>query len=905
MPISPFGGESDDRNGDLQPKDTQVKQKQEKTKKEGDEMSEEDQALKDGLELAVMRLKDEVSVGLHEAALKHLCKEIKSSTSSMTSVPKPLKYLSPYYHDLKTIFEKWHPAHDLKQIMSDMLSVLAMTMQEVGSRECLKFKLQGTTYDIASWGHEYVRCLAGEIAEEYNSRLTLEQQVVEDEVSMDDIMSLVDDIIAFQMTHNAEAEAVDLLMEVQQLSKLVENSAVDDRNYERVCLYLLKCGDYISDPDDLQELYLTAYLIYKNQKKFAEALRIALKMEDIGKIDELFNNADVPDSVQKQMSFILARNKSKYETKSVLLNEIIGNEKLSELYVAVGKEMDILGPKSPEDIYKSHLAEGSMNPRTRGANNTVPVDSARTNLASSFVNAFVNAGFGSDKLMTLDNCQWVYKNKDHAMLSAAASLGMILLWNVDTGLNEIDRFFHNSEDYVKAGGCLALGIMCTGTRNESDPAMAILSEYLENSSHAIRTAAIMGLGLAYASSERTDIQELLTPIVVNTEGADMIEVSLAALSLGLIFSGTCNDDVGAVIVSRLMESSDDDLNNKASRFLALGLGLLYLGQHEKSEAMSEAVRVVQHKFGRYAELTLQTCAYAGTGNVIIIQKMLHYCAEHVDDPKQVDHQAVAVLGIALVAMREDIGREMSMRTFDHLLQYGNLTVKRVVPLALALLFVSNPDYAVVDQLSRLSHDPDQQVAQGAIFSLGLVSAGSNNSRVAGLLRQLSEFYSKEANHLFIVRIAQGLNAMGKGLLTLNPFHSDRFLMCPASVGGLLTVLHAALDFEATILDKMHYVLYYLAASMNPKFVVTLSSDLTLVKSSVRVGQAVETVGQAGRPRTITGFQTHSTPVLLGHSDRAEMATNEYKPVVSIVEGIVILERVEDNVLREIETVMEN
>lgn len=46
-------------------------------------------------------------------------------------------------------------------------------------------------------------------------------------------------------------------------------------------------------------------------------------------------------------------------------------------------------------------------------------------------------------------------------------------------------------------------------------------------------------------------------------------------------------------------------------------------------------------------------------------------------------------------------------------------------------------------------------------ALGLVSAGTNNSRVAQLLRQLSEFYSREASHLFVTRIAQGLNHMGK------------------------------------------------------------------------------------------------------------------------------------------------
>ena len=58
--------------------------------------------------------------------------------------------------------------------------------------------------------------------------------------------------------------------------------------------------------------------------------------------------------------------------------------------------------------------------------------------------------------------------------------------------------------------------------------------------------------------------------------------------------------------------------------------------------------------------------------------------------------------------------------------------------------------------------------------------------------------------------------------------------------------------------------------------------------TVRVGQAVETVGQAGKPRRITGFQTHTTPVLLATTDRAELGTDEVLSLSSVLEGIVIL-----------------
>ena len=67
-------------------------------------------------------------------------------------------------------------------------------------------------------------------------------------------------------------------------------------------------------------------------------------------------------------------------------------------------------PKTPEDIYKSHLEN------TRPSFGGSQVDSARQNLASSFVNGFVNCGFGKDKLLMEDGNSgnsWFHKNKEH------------------------------------------------------------------------------------------------------------------------------------------------------------------------------------------------------------------------------------------------------------------------------------------------------------------------------------------------------------------------------------------------------------------------------------------------------------------------------------------------------------
>ena len=848
-----------------------------------DEMSPEDKALLEGLELAVTRTTDpEQQIVLN--ALEHLRTEIRTATTSMTSVPKPLKFLRPHYSTLKATHEAM-AAGPAKTQLADIMAVLAMTMGEPGKRESLSYKLKGDPTDLGSWGHEFVRSLAGEIGEEYNARSikAAEDGLGEEaaQEAMKDILGLVKVIVPFHLAHRAEAEAVDLLIEVQQLKILLEpGQKIDEDNFERICLYLLKCADFMSDPEDYEEVNHTAYTIYTNQKSPTNALRVALRMQDMERVTATMEACE-DATLKNQMAFLLARHRVNYEAEDDDdLNELIGNNKLSENFLSLARDLDVMDAKTPEQIYKSHLSETAG--FTRRAAATKEVDSARGNLASTFVNCFVNAGYGKDMLMTPDDSQWLYKNKEHGMMSAAASLGMIFLWDIDEGLVAVDKYLYSKDDHVKAGAVLSIGVLSSGVRNESDPAIALLPEHLSSKTQIIKCAGCAAFGIAYAGSAREDVMEYLLPVAADTD-AGMSEVCLAALSLGHVFVGSCNEEVANDLVTRLMTGSDEELDHPLVPFLCLGLGLLYFGRMEKCDAMLTALETVSHKMGKYAAVTVESCAYAGTGNVLKIQELLHMCAEHLQE--NAEHQAAAVLGIALVATGEDVGSDMALRIFDHLLQYCELPIKRALPLALALLNISNPDYAFVDQMSRLSHDNDPEVAQAAVIGMGLLGAGSNNSRIAGLLRQLAE-HSQDPNHMFIVRIAQGFLHMGKGLISLTPYHSDRLLLSGVGMAGILTVLHACLDMKKTLLDKVHYILFYLTGSMNPRMLLTVDEDLQPLPVTVRVGQAVETVGQAGRPKGISGFQTHTTPVLLQTTDRAELASPEYLMTGHQLEGIV-------------------
>ncbi|XP_050248370.1 26S proteasome non-ATPase regulatory subunit 2 homolog A-like [Quercus robur] len=862
-------------------KDSNDTKKNKRDEKRDEDLSEEDLALKQQLELYVERVQD-ADPNLQKVALESMRQEIRTSTSSMTSVPKPLKFLRPHYGTLKAFYETMGNS-ELKKYLADILSVLALTMSAEGERESLKYRLEGSGGDIGSWGHEYVRNLAGEISQEYAKRQS-------EEVPIKDLMELVQQIVAFHMKHNAEPEAVDLLMEVEDLDLLIEH--VDSTNFRRTCLYLTSSARYLPGPDDMLVLD-TAYMIYLKFEEYPNALQIALFLDNMY-VKQVFTSCN--DQLRKkQFCYILARHGITFELDEEMaandddreaLQDIINNTKLSEGYLTLARDIEVMEPKSPEDIYKAHLLDGRA---SAGAT----VDSARQNLAATFVNAFVNAGFGQDKLMTVpsDNsssgssANWLFKNKEHGKTSAAASLGMIFLWDVDSGLAQMDKYFHASDSHVNAGALLGVGIVNCGIKNDCDPALALLGEYIDKEDPFIRIGAIMGLGIAYAGAQNEQLRSKLAPILNDTK-APLDVIAFTAISLGLIYVGSCNEEVAQAIIFALMDRSESELTEPLTRLLPLGLGLLYLGKQESVEATAEVSKTFNEKIRKYCDMTLLSCAYAGTGNVLKVQNLLGHCSQHLD--KGETHQGPAVLGIAMVAMAEELGLEMAIRSLEHLLQYGEQNIRRAVPLALGLLCISNPKVNVMDTLSRLSHDTDSEVAMAAVMSLGLIGAGTNNARIAGMLRNLSSYYYKDASLLFCVRIAQGLVHMGKGLLTLNPFHSERFLLSPTALAGITIMLHACLDMKAVVLGKYHYMLYFLVLAMQPRMLMTVDENNKPLSVPVRVGQAVDVVGQAGRPKTITGFQTHTTPVLLAAGDRAELATEKYIPLSPILEGFVIL-----------------
>ncbi|KAF9447835.1 hypothetical protein P691DRAFT_819403 [Macrolepiota fuliginosa MF-IS2] len=220
--------------------------------------------------------------------------------------------------------------------------------------------------------------------------------------------------------------------------------------------------------------------------------------------------------------------------------------------------------------------------------------------------------------------------------------------------------------------------------------------------------------------------------------------------------------------------------------------------------------------------------------------MLHYCDDGRKEGKEekVDDtfHAFAVFAIPLIAIGEEIGAEMAPRQFNHLVSrlVHNPVIRKAVPLAIALVNVSNPQLPLLDTPSKYSHDNDLGFALNAILAMGVIGAGTNSAQLEQMLRQLAGYYQREPDCLFMIHVVQGLVRMGKGTIGINPFFSDREIMSKPAVAGLLGVLTVFLDTKPFILDKYHWV-FFLVPAMYPQFLITLDEDLWSIPVAVRVG----------------------------------------------------------------------
>merc|ERR1719224_229974 len=99
-----------------------------------------------------------------------------------------------------------------------------------------------------------------------------------------------------------------------------------------------------------------------------------------------------------------------------------------------------------------------------------------------------------------------------------------------------------------------------------------------------------------------------------------------------------------------------------TRLICLGAGLIYLGLQQAVEVALELAKVVEGSVGEYLALTLETCAYAGSGNVLKVQRYLQICGEHASKEDDTDEAAAAGAAGAAGAKKDKEADKLDKQT---------------------------------------------------------------------------------------------------------------------------------------------------------------------------------------------------------------------------------------------------
>lgn len=101
------------------------------------------------------------------------------------------------------------------------------------------------------------------------------------------------------------------------------------------------------------------------------------------------------------MAFLLAKNRIFFETWDETLESILSNKIQNQFFIKTLKDLSLLEPKKPSEIYKEMVNEKDQK-----------INSAVLNLADTIVSSLVNFGSNAEPLFSNKDLAWISKLKD-------------------------------------------------------------------------------------------------------------------------------------------------------------------------------------------------------------------------------------------------------------------------------------------------------------------------------------------------------------------------------------------------------------------------------------------------------------------------------------------------------------
>lgn len=806
--------------------------------------------------------------GITHSALSMLVQKLRTSTSVASTIPKILLYLVSQKEVLQ---EKLLTLHgENRKLMSDIISVISATLPTTDS---LKYRLEGGSTHIDIWGHQYIKKLSSDIVQTVKAANILENNTAVSACSKQSLSSImsstnsvehsekitsgeeecfidisggipetlekvIGEVVECLFKFNCECDCIDFLLEIDRIEMIL--SYIDTDNVDRIINYLNSLLYFISDEKTVK-VFLE---LLKSNRRLEQYAKLMIKKGYVAELLEELRN--VTKSEKIRIFYILGKHEVWNKIEKEPWDEFVRN---------MVAEMGTTEGVTPADI----LSNTYMAELNKYVSKKLELTKETTGDFGSFGDALSKASFSTESLPEPENKK-TYK------ITSQCSKGLLYLWDQNKALSELEEHIFSEDGYLKVSSILALATATSKVYDYNDTVLAAITEGLDTKSVTQKIVLLISLIMKYSGSQKQEIFDIIHPLLYD----ESLEVSLFAVyAIGNIFSGSCNIEMYTELVQILGSTVGEDSSENSSgmiKFALLGVSLLFLQGMDKVTEILESCEVLE-EFGTSLSILLRSMSYLGSGNTKVIHDILKDALDEESTSTSDYRQVFSVLGVALISLGDDTLVQMASHVLEGSMLLDSPKVQMAIPIAYSILYLSTGKTEIIDALRRCMHSTESSVVISAIISLGLVSAGSNNSRVRVALDEMATFCGKGATGSAL-KIAQGLLRLGKSMHKLSFFNDSA--VSNKAVGAILGFMFGVMDGGAGILDRYYFVLMLISAGITPKYLVTLNEKGEPAECSIRVGNKLDTAGVSGKPKKLSGVQVHQSPVILQATEGAEV-----------------------------------
>lgn len=338
--------------------------------------------------------------------------------------------------------------------------------------------------------------------------------------------------------------------------------------------------------------------------------------------------------------------------------------------------------------------------------------------AVTLANAFMHAGTTNDKFFR-DNLEWLGKAVNWSKFTATAALGVIHRGNLSQGKKLLDPYLPKDlisannvgSAYSQGGSLYALGLIYA---NHETKAINLIREHFKKATEeVVKHGGALGLGVACMATGDQSIYDDLKEVLYTDSALNGEAVGIA---MGLIMLGSGNIKA----LEDMIQYAHDTQHEKIVRGLALGMALIMYGRQERADELVNGLLEDPDPILRYGGIQTLALAYCGSGSNKAVRKLLHVAVSDVSD----DVRRVAVMSLGFILFRKP---KSVPRMVELLSESYNPHVRYGAAMALGISCAGTGLDEAIDLLEPMIKDPTDFVRQGALISLSMIMVQQNEA----------------------------------------------------------------------------------------------------------------------------------------------------------------------------------